>query len=188
MLDSALSFLANEVNAYLQRLAVDVVKVVPGGLANDTGTWAISDNTIGLAVVNVEEERTLRTQAPERVLVNGTHVALPAELKLNLVVVFAVRHAKYDHTLRYLSHVLRFFHAHPTFDPAEYPALDPSVGKLNVELLSYGPEQLNQLWAYIGTKYLPSAIYRVRMLVLRDTEPTAVGAALGEIDARVNTR
>src|SRR5687767_7620678 len=103
MLDSAVYFLATEVNAYLKRLAVDVVEVVPGGLANDNGTWAVADNKIGLAVVNVEEERTLRTQAPERVLVNGNYVVLPADLKLNLIVVFAVRHAKYDHTLRYLS-------------------------------------------------------------------------------------
>jgi hypothetical protein len=188
MLDSAVYFLATEVNAYLTRLAVDVVKVVPGGIANDNGTWAIAENTIGLAVVNVEEERTLRTQTPERVLVNGNHVVLPAELKLNLNVVFAVRHAKYDHTLRYLSHVLRFFQAHPTFTPSEYPALDPSIGRLNVELISYGPEQLNQLWAYIGAKYLPSAVYRVRMLVLRDAEPTGVDTPIAEIDAGVVVR
>lgn len=188
MLDSAVYFLAAEVNAYLKRLAIDVVSVVPGSLANDNGTWAVAENTIGLAVVNVEEERTLRSQAPERVLVNGNHVVLPADLKLNLNVVFAVRHAKYDHTLRYLSHVLRFFQTHPTFTPAAYPALDPSIGKLTVELLSYGPEQLNQLWAYIGTKYLPSAVYRVRMLVLRDAEPTGVAAPVAEIAAEVNLR
>src|SRR4051794_35245271 len=188
MLDSAVYFLADEVNAYLQRLAVDVVKAVPGSLANDDGTWAIADNTIGVAVVNVEEERTLRTQTPERVLVNGSHVVLPADLKLNLIVAFAVRHSKYDHTLRFLSHVLRFFQAHPIFTPAEYPALDPSIEKLAVELVSYGPEQLNQLWAYIGTKYLPSAIYRVRMLVLRDADPTAVDTPLAEIDAEVTAR
>lgn len=188
MLDSAVSFLASEVNAYLKRLAVDVVLAVPGRLANDDGTWAIAENTIGVAVVNVEEERTLRAQAPERVLVNGSHVVLPADLKLNLIVVFAVRHSNYDHTLRYLSHVLRFFQAHPTFAPAEYPALDPSIERLTVELVSYGPEQLNQLWAYVGTKYLPSAVYRVRMLVLRDADPTAVDAPLAEIDVGVSVR
>jgi hypothetical protein len=188
MLDSAVYFLADEVNAYLQRLAVAVVKAVPGSLANDDGTWAVPDNTIGVAVVNVEEERTLRAQAPERVLVNGSQVVVPADLKLNLIVAFAVRHSKYDHTLRFLSHVLRFFQAHPTFTPAEYPALDPSIEKLTVELLTYGPEQLNQLWAYVGTKYLPSALYRVRMLVLGDADPTAVDTPLAEVDAEVTVR
>ena len=83
-------------------------------------------------------------------------MVLPAELKLNLSVMFAVRHAKYDHTLRYLSHILRFFQAHPTFTPAEYPALDPGIGKLNVDLISHSADQLNQLWTYLGTKYLPA--------------------------------
>jgi hypothetical protein len=84
--------------------------------------------------------------------------------------------------------VLRFFQAHSIFTPAGYPALDPSIEKLSVELVTYGPEQLNQLWAYIGTKYLPSAVYRVRMLVLRDADPTAVETPLAEIDAEVTIR
>lgn len=188
MVDSAVAFLALELNAYLKRLAADVVQVVPGGIAQEDGKWAGDNNTIRLAVVNVEEERTLRSPVPERVLVNGVHVVMPAELKLNLQVVFAVKHSMYDHTLRYLSHILRFFQSHSAFSPADYPALDPSIGKLTVELLSYGPEQLNQLWAYIGAKYLPSAVYRVRMLVLRDTEPMGVGRPITEIDAGVAAR
>ena len=188
MLDAAIYFLSTELNMYLTRLSLEVVKAEPGNIANDNGTWAVPENTIGLAVVNVEEERTLRTQAPERVLVNGSQVVRPADLKLNLTVVFAVRHAKYDHALRYLSYVLRFFQGHPTFTPSEYPALDPSIGKLSVELLSYGPDQLSQLWTYLGAKYLPSVIYRVRMLVLRETDPSGVDVPIAEIDAEVNVR
>ena len=183
MVDSAVKFLAGEVNLYLKRrTASDLVKVVPGGLADDSGKWAVAEGSIGLALVNVEEERVLRAQVPDRVLVNGSQVVVQPELKLNLHLVFAARHSNYEHALRYLSLVLNFFQAHPSFTPDEYPALDASIEKLNIELLTYGPEQLNQLWAYIGAKYLPSAVYRVRMVVLQDIEPQGIGQPITTID------
>ena len=183
MLDSAVKFLADEVNQYLKRqTASDVVKVVPGGLADDSGKWAVADRTVGLALVNVEEERVLRAQVPERVFLNGNNVMLEPHLKLNLQLVFAARHSSYQHALHYLSHILTYFQAHPSFTPEEYPALPAEIEKLNVELLSYGPEQLNQLWAYLGAKYLPSAIYRVRMVVLQDKSPRGIGKPITELE------
>ena len=57
MIDSTIQFLATEVNSYLlRRTASDLVKVEPGGLANDSGTWAVLENSIGLSLANVEEE------------------------------------------------------------------------------------------------------------------------------------
>lgn len=189
MLDSAVKFLADEVNLYVKRrTASDVVKVIPGGLADDSGKWAVMEGSIGLALVNVEEERVLRSQVPDREIVSGQQVVRQPELKLNLHVVFAVRHKEYDHALRYLSYVLTFFQAHPTFTPDEYPGLDANIEKLNLELLSYGPEQLNQLWAYIGAKYLPSAVYRVRMVVLQDVEPQAIGRPITALETRLDDR
>ena len=141
---------------------VEGVHVLPGGIADDAGKWAVADRSVGLALVNVEEERVLRLQVPERHFINGNHVIQQPDVKLNLILVFAARHSNYEHALRYLSYVLTFFQRHPAFTPEEYPGLDPKLVKLTMELLSYGPEQLNQLWAYIGTKYLPSAVYRVR--------------------------
>lgn len=184
MLDAAVRFLADEVTMYLKRqTASDLVKVAPGGLVDENGKWAVADGTVGLALVSVDEERVLRSQVPDRVYLNGSHVVVEPELKLNLQVVFASRHHSYDHALRYLSYVLKFFQAHPSFTPDEYPAMDPSIQKLNVELLSYGPEQLNQLWAYLGAKYLPSAVYRVRMVVLQDVEPRGIGQPITKIAA-----
>jgi hypothetical protein len=183
MIDSAVKFLAREVTLYLMRqTASDLIKVVPGGLADDSGKWAVAESSIGLALVNVEEERMLRSPVPDRVFVNGNHVIVQPDLKVNLHLVFAVRHGAYEHALKYLSYVLRFFQAHPSFTPEEYPGLDASIEKLTIELLSYGPEQLNQLWAYVGAKYLPSAVYRVRMVVLQDVEPQGIGQPITTID------
>lgn len=189
MLDSAVTFLSDQVNDYLlKRTGSDTVKVVPGNLVDETGKWAIGATSVGLALINVEEERTLRAQVPDYVYINGSHVVLQPEIKLNLYLMFAARHTDYDHALRYISHVLTFFQAHPSFTPDAYPGLDASIEKLNVELVSYGPEQLNQLWAYLGAKYLPSVIYRVRMVVLQDIEPSGIGQPITSIETALHDK
>src|ERR1051326_5805520 len=101
MLDAAVSFLEKEVNLYLmRRTGTDVVKVQAGPLADDSGKWAVADNSIRLALVNVEEERVMRSQVPERVFRNGSQVVREPDLKLNLPLVSAVRHdTRYEQAL-----------------------------------------------------------------------------------------
>lgn len=177
MLDVAVSFLADEFNAYLLRRtgSTTVGKMAAGPVMNDLGKLAIASGSIGACLINVEEERVVRAQLPERMLVKGSQVTLQPELRLNLTLLFAANLTPYEMSLRGLSQVLTFFQSHPAFASDEYPGLDPRIGRLVVEMMSYGPEQLNQIWAYLGAKYLPSVIYRVRMVVLQDVEPQGIG-------------
>ena len=183
MIDSAIAFLAAEINGYLRkRIGPAADKVEAGSIADDQGKWAFHD-ALRLALVAVEEDRTLREQLPRRTYIAGTEVLLEPELKLDLVVVLAANLNNYGDSLRYLSHVVTFFQAHPAFTPDAFPGLDTRIERLAPELLSYGPEQLNQMWAYIGAKYLPSVAYRIRMVVLQDDEPRAIGKPVTQITA-----
>jgi hypothetical protein len=189
MLDSAIKFIADEVNVDLKkRTGASIGTVEAGSIADDQGRWAVTEGQLRLALINVEEERVLRSQVPERILINGNHVVLQPDIKLNLVVMFAARLRNYSDSLRYLSYVMTFFQGHPSFTPDEYPGLDQNIGKLTMEMLSYGPEQLNQIWAYIGTKYLPSVAYRVRMIVLQDNEPTGIGKPITTIETMLHDK
>lgn len=187
MLDAAVKFLADEVNVYLRKRSLSangVGEVILEHVVDDGGKWATAADNIGLTLVNIEEDRVLRAQVPAPVYIKGSHVVLQPELKLNLTILFHSRHkpGNYEQSLRFLSHVLTFFQAHPAFTPDEYPGLDPRISKLTVEMLTLGIEQLNQMWAYLGSKYLPSVAYRVRMLVLQDAEPRAIGTPVSGID------
>ena len=183
MLDVAVSFLAEQFNAYLIRRtgAATLGKVVPGGLVDDAGQLAITAGTVALSLINIEEERVICEQLPARVMVNGREMTLQPELRLNLTLIFAARMASYDMTLKALSNVLTFFQAFPSFSAEDYPALDPRIGKIVVELYSVGPETLNQLWAAIGAKYQPSALYRVRLVTIQDQEPFSFGQPITDI-------
>lgn len=194
MLDTAIKFLASEVNTYLKKRALsasEVGNVITGHIVDDTGKWAILPDNIGLTLVNIEEERLLRSQIPEHRYINGNHVLVEPELKLNMTVLFHTRHSTtgtYEQSLRFLSAVLTFFQSHPVFTPDEYPGLDPSIEKLSVEMLALGTEQLNQVWAYLGSKYLPSVAYRVRMVVLQDIETAGIAKPITTISAELHDR
>ncbi|WP_437316184.1 DUF4255 domain-containing protein [Sorangium sp. So ce385] len=189
MLDVALGFLCKELNTYLSsRGGGNLGEVVFDRLVDDTGKWALKDDQIGATLINLEEDRILKSHVPESVYTGGRQVTLEPKLKLNLHVLFAAKFKNYDQGLRHLALVLTFFQSHLTFTPDAYPRLDPRIERLTAELQSLGYEQLNQVWAFLGGKYLPSAIYKIRMVALQDTAPKAIEMPITEIDAPLFAR
>jgi hypothetical protein len=187
MIDVALKFLVAELNSYLlNRTGSNLGEAELTRIVDDLGKWAIGVDHLAAALINVEEERILKAHLPEPAFVDGRHVILEPPLKLNLHVLFAAHFQKYDQALKYLAHVLTFFQSHLTFPSDQYPGLDPRIARLNVELLSPTYEHLNQIWAFVGGKQLPSAVYRVRMVVLQDVEPKSVEPPLTAVDTVVH--
>lgn len=190
MLHLAVEFLRRELNGWLaQRTGSSdpFGTAVLTRIATDTGRWDIPNDRIGVALVNLEEERTVRSQVPQAAYVDGRQVIREPEVKLNLYLLFAAHFANYEQGLKQLSLVLTFFQGHPVFTPERHPGLDARIRKLGVDLISLGFEQLNQLWAFVGAKHLPSAVYRVRLVALQDDEPASVGAPITKIDATMET-
>lgn len=175
MLDVAVAFLKDELNTFLLTRtgssSGDVVKL--SKVVDEAGKYAVTEG-IAAYIINVEEERVLKSHLPEYVYVNGQHVVSEPALKLNLHILFAANFALYDQALKYISYVLTYFQSHPSFTSEAYPALDSHIEKLVVELQSLSYEQLNQVWAFVGGKQLPSAIYKVRMVVVQDDAQTAI--------------
>jgi hypothetical protein len=67
-----------------------------------------------------------------------------------------------------VSYVIQFFQAKNVFTPENTTELDPRVQKLIIELHPMSFEQQNYLWGMVGGKYLPSALYKFRLLVIQD--------------------
>ena len=155
-------------------------------LVDDAGKYAF-ENSIAASIINIEEDRVFKSQTPDRIYTNGQHIVLEPELKLNLHVIFAANFdvKNYDQALKYISYVLTFFQSHSAFTSVEYPALDPSIEKLTIELQSLSYEQLNQVWAFIGAKQLPSVIYKVRMVSLQSIAPTLIQPPIVEINTNL---
>ncbi|MFA7061981.1 MAG: DUF4255 domain-containing protein [Pedobacter sp.] len=183
-----MGFLKDELNTYLlSRTGSDTVKANLSKVVDEAGKYAFAIDSICCSIINIEEERLLKSHLPDYTNVNGQHVILEPELRLNLHVLFACNFTHYDQALKYISYVLTYFQAHPVFTSNEYPALTPEIGKLTAELLSLNYEQLNQIWAFIGGKQLPSVVYKVRMVTLQDAAQTAVRPQLSTIRTTIQS-
>ena len=188
MLDIALKFLRDELNTYLlAQTGSNTVDVKLSRLVDESGKYAIEEDSLCATVIHIEEERIFKSQLPEYIYVNGQSLVLAPELKLNLHLLFAAHFKLYDQALKFISYVLTYFQSHVSFTSDSYPALDARVGKLTVELCSLTYEQVNQVWAFIGGKQLPSVIYKMRMVVLQDDAPVAVQLPLTTIDTNLHT-
>lgn len=181
MIDVALKFLVAELNGFLAARTGAAGSADLSRIVDDAGKTAIPIGSLGIALVNIDEERVLKSHLPSTVLIDGRHVLLQPELKLNLTIIIAAHFVKYEDALRQLSWVLTFFQAHPGFTRDRFPGLDPRIERFTVELQSLTFDQLNQLWSCNGGRQLPSAVYRVRLVAVQDIEPAAIQPPVTEI-------
>ena len=176
MLGTTLSFLADEVNAHLVKCTGTALGAVSvGALCDDRGLWVQAMDTTRLTLFQIEEDSAAHHQLPPMLTATGAREGSPP-LQLNAVLLFAVRFQQYEQALGTLSLILGFFHARPVFTQASSPALPDGLEKVVIELLSYGPEQMSQMWSCLGAKHLPSLVYRLRMVVRQEQQRTTVPA------------
>lgn len=182
MIDKALDFLRGELNSYLKLKTGDDKKINLSAIVNQAGASVVKDETIGMMMVNIEEERSMKEQLPQTVMVNGQYSFINPELRLNLYVVFASNHADHTEALKLLSHVVRFFQGRNVFENQEFPQMGEDIEKLIADLYSLNFEQQNQLWASLGAKYMPSLVYRVRMVVINEKHAIESQPAITSVD------
>lgn len=184
MIDSALKFLTDEINAYLvlknEPVNAASPEIVLTNVAAEDGNWAIPPKTLGLSLINIEEERVFKEQQTAFRNAEGDIEHYNPNIKLNLYILISANFAAgdaggntnttgvYCEGLKQLSYVISFFQGKYVFTPDNSPALPQELTKLVVELYSYSFEQQYNFWSVVGAKYLPSVLYKVRMLVYQE--------------------
>jgi hypothetical protein len=179
MINTALDFLTKEINSYLElQNGVQGEKIFLTNVADAGGDWAIKKDSLGLSLINIEEERVFKEQRTAYLNEAGHTEHMNPEIKLNLYVLVSANFTddggstqQYKEGLKQLSYVISLFQGKNVFTSENSPlmfSMDPSLKKLIVELYSYSFEQQYNFWSVIGAKYLPSVLYRVRLLKFQD--------------------
>ena len=194
MLHSALTFLTNELNGFLKLKTgdTDTDRVYLTSVATESKGVVIPDNSIGVSLINIEEDRINKDQSTSVINSNGDVEYRNPELRVNLYILISANFqnadssssADYAEGLKQLSHIISFFQAKNVFTPENTPALStnaPELKKLVVELYSYSFEQLYNFWSVVGTKYLPSVLYKVRIITFREDDISATGKPIEKI-------
>jgi len=171
MIYESLSCLTDEINQYFRnKLKTAEDTVVLSGIVDQDGSVAIQgENKIVVTLVNIEKEVVGASNGGR--ISGGTLANQSPTLNINLYVLFSAyfKAGNYSEALRFLSFVIAYFQYKNVFTRANTPKLDAGIDKLIFEMASIPPEQLNNIWGALGAKYMPSVIYKMRMLTFDES-------------------
>lgn len=196
MIHTALDFLTQELNTFLELKngMPGEEKVVLTNVAKENGDWAIPKDKLGLSLINIEEERIQKDQRTSFIDENGMAQHYNPDVRLNLYILVTANSVSGEATdpgldyiegLKQLSYVISFFQSKYVFTNDNSPlmaSIDPNLKKLIVELYSYSFEQLYNFWTVVGAKYLPSVLYRVRLLTFQERAVLDQNDTVGTMD------
>lgn len=182
MIAEALDCVADDLNAHFRRVQGDNLdRIILSALVDtqQSGPPIETENKVVLTVAALDEEKNVLNGA-SAALSAATSARYVEPIYLNLHVVFAATHKHYPTALTALSSVIAYLKAKPVFDPLNTPALPEGIRQLNFNLEKLGYADLCNLWSYLGSSYLPSVNYTIRMVGVGsrrlESAPPAVGA------------
>lgn len=177
MINTALDFISKQISGYLNNLSVTIKKeyiIIPSLVYN--GKLTILDNSQGLTLINIEEDRVAKNKFVTVRNMPGEIESRDNGIGLSLYILISANfhyeatitpRTDYPEGLESLSQVIPFFQNKNVFTQSNSPQLsiiDANIEQLSIALVNLNFEQMNHLWSIIGHSYLPSVIYTLRML------------------------
>jgi hypothetical protein len=190
---TALEVIRKLTNQYLQNLdrRGDEWVVLTNIVDHDNTLNESAREKIVMAVYNISRESVISTYPPARAG-NGQFAVLAAPLYINIHLMFMANFTgrTYPDGLEALSGVISFFQQTPWLTRSNAPDLDPELEKITMELESPGAVEVNYVMGMLGTRYLPSVFYKLRMLpfassaLLSRTYPVRGGSTIESPDTQ----
>ena len=124
-----------------------------------------------MCVYNITRETTISTyqsaysDAASRAASDAfALISPPLYIDVHLMFMANFTERNYSDGLAALSRLIGFFQQMPVFNAANSPALAPEIDKLTLEFENLVPVDVNYVMSMLGTRYLPSAFYKLRMI------------------------
>jgi hypothetical protein len=189
MIYTAIVHITGQLNQNLKRsfnLNEDIVAVA--NITEQDGTVTVNTaNKIVASLVNVERETTPGCRPPAASSGNLPTVESYPPIHTNLYVLFAGNFSgnNYVESLKFLSATISFFQRNPLFTSQNSPDLDQRIDRIALEIENLNFKDLSSLWTVLSGKYLPSVLYKIRMITFDGRE--IVGRAPRIIETEAQT-
>lgn len=190
MLRTALKFIESELNNFMVLRDGNSYSSPPAllcSLVKRDGSVQSDPGNIYISLTHLEEER-LENKKPvyrPNTLTGRLQVFQPP-VHINAYVLFSAVQADYPTALRDLSLVATYFQHYNVFRADQYPNLNAGaadtiqkpwqhIEELTAQMYTVTYEQQSYIWSCMGAKYVPSLLYKFRLLVVfdQDTEKEA---------------
>lgn len=183
MINLAVQLLATQLNQYLRRtynLGEDVV-VVSNLLEMDGSVAANVNNKLVIFLVNIEKDTVpFRQVNSHEVGQREVQSSMPLYFNLYLMMTANFTGSNYPEALKFLSSTISFFQKNHVMNHQTAPDLDARIEKLILDIENLSIQDLSNLWGALGGKYLPSILYKVRMVAFDDEDIVGRVSVVGE--------
>lgn len=146
---------------------------------NDGDEFLQNNSSMILSLINIEEDKTLKNQSLYKEYPgNGNSIEKYKKPTQNLILSllftsynknqtkYAEGLDKLEYIIKCLQHNNVFYYDDTNFfeqtEVSENQA--KSMNKIILDLVSLKSDQLNQMWSYLGSRYMPSVLYSMRMI------------------------
>jgi hypothetical protein len=132
-----------------------------------------------LTLVNIEEDRISKSQENYLRKDNKLVYGRP-KIYLNLYLLFSVN-MSYTESLKRLSLIIQFFQYQNVFTPLTSPSLPTGIDELILDLHTVSMQDMNNIWVILGSKYLPSVMYKMRLITISEDFTLGEAGLISEI-------
>ena len=166
MIQNVISVINKEINTYFKsRFDLTEDKLLVSHLVNQDGSVAFNgENKMVCSLINVEQEK---------INLNAGISSMPKmnpPVNLNLYLLYSAYFTadNVDEAFKFLTALIAFFQRKTIFTPQNTPLLSPNVNKITFEIINLDLGEMSNLWAALGAKYMPSVIYKLRMISINE--------------------
>lgn len=165
MLYKALNVIVSELNTHLrEKFRISENRAVLGTILNEEGAVPEENkNRVVCTLVNLEQDTNIPFNPIYR-QIEGKTVMEQTPFNFNMDVLFTGLFTNYDEALKFLSATLYFFQGKNLFDHSNSSGLPPQIPQLSMEVVKLTYHEAHSLWTAIGAKYMPSVLFKIRML------------------------
>jgi hypothetical protein len=154
---------------------------------NDGDEFLVSRSPIILSIVNIEEDKTLKNQSIY-IKSSNDHNNISRHQHPTQHLIISILFSSYSKDLsKYLDgidklkNIINYFQQNNsfysknddselidylTFMNKEEPE-KKAYARITLEIISLSMEQLNQMWSYLGSKYMPSVLFKMRLYTVQ---------------------
>ncbi len=159
-------------------------------LLEQSGNLAITDpNKVIATLINIERETAMGIQPRIEKNPDGRFTQLNPPIFINIYLLFTSIYTgkNYPEGLKFLSAIIEYLQGNSLLDHNNTPQLSDKIDKLTFEIINLDIQSLSQLWGAIGGKYMPSVLYKIRMLTMDSSIIKTELHAVKEPDLITNT-
>lgn len=190
MIDTAIYFVQNFLNEKIKSIfGITDDKVMASSLINPDGTVTeYIENKILISLINIEHETYAKNPATYIPISNNQYGRVEQPVYLNLYLLISANYTakNYMEALKMLSATIAVLQTNQAFDSSTFPGLDSSIQKLTFEIHNVPISELSHIWSGIGAKYVPSIIYKVRMITIQQNLIKATASGITTLDSKIN--